>query len=102
MKRITRRDELTGDRYLIFKHSNRCLVSARAAGIVESLAPSLPVPVYQIIVHDERELSEAVAEELGVRHASPQVILVDGAAAVWHASHHGISTEAIRDAVGAR
>ena len=101
MKRITDYNELQGDRYLIFKHSNRCPVSARAERAVTSVENGLELPVYQVIVHDERELSQAIAETFGITHQSPQLILVAGGKAVWNESHHGITAEAINGAVTA-
>lgn len=64
----------------VFKHSTACPVSARAAREVEALESDLPV--YWVNVREQRELSTWIAEALGVRHESPQLILVrDGRAA---------------------
>jgi bacillithiol system protein YtxJ len=101
MKRITDYNELQGERYFIFKHSNRCMISARAERTVASVEDGLELPIYQVIVHDERELSQAIAETYGIAHQSPQLILVSGGKAVWNESHHGITAEAIDEAVAA-
>lgn len=64
----------------VFKHSTACPVSARAAREVEALETELPV--YWVNVREQRDLSDWVAATFGVRHESPQLILVrDGRAA---------------------
>ena len=98
MKQITKRSELDGSTFLIFKHSNRCPISARAARTVSSVEGELPVPTYTVIVHDARELSNAIAADFGVPHESPQLILIKDGKAVWHASHYEITADSIREA----
>ncbi len=46
-----------------------------------------------------RALSNHIAETLGVRHETPQVLLVKGGEVFYHASHFDISTGALREAV---
>jgi bacillithiol system protein YtxJ len=99
MTRITSLDDLKEERYLIYKHSNRCLISARAEREVASLADSLGIPIYTVIVHDDRDLSQSIAETFGVAHQSPQVILIAGGTVAWHASHQSITAAAINEAV---
>jgi bacillithiol system protein YtxJ len=88
----------------IFKHSNRCAISARAANrVAEYLAknpPGMP-PVYLIDVIASRPLSNAVAEATGVTHASPQMLLIRDRKAVWNASHGAITGDALTAALNA-
>jgi bacillithiol system protein YtxJ len=53
------------------------------------------VPIYQVDVVRHRALSQAIGARLGIRHESPQVILVQSGTAVWHESHFGVTAEAI-------
>jgi bacillithiol system protein YtxJ len=46
-------------------------------------------------------LSNAVAEQFGVRHESPQVLLIKDGRCVYDASHLGISATDIASQVGA-
>ncbi len=86
---------------LIFKHSTRCGVSAAARTQVEAFAESCPnTPVYLIDVVESRALSSAVAERFGVRHESPQVILVRDGKPVWHTSHFRITRNALAEHAG--
>lgn len=73
----------------VFKHSTTCPVSARAAREVEALESDLPV--YWVNVREQRELSNWIAEALGVRHESPQLILVRDGRAVKSWSHFEIT-----------
>lgn len=78
---------------LIFKHSTTCPVSAEAAREVALLVTDLPV--YQVNVREQRELSAWVAATYAVTHQSPQLILVrDGkAACCW--SHGEVRRAAV-------
>ena len=79
---------------LVFKHSTTCPTSAEAAREVAGLATDLPV--YQVNVREQRDLSNWVAAEYGVPHQSPQLILVAAGKAARSWSHWEIR----RDAVG--
>jgi bacillithiol system protein YtxJ len=50
-------------------------------------------------VIENRGVSNAVAERLGVEHQSPQMILVKDGQALWSASHHGIHAEKLREGI---
>lgn len=73
----------------VFKHSTTCPVSARAAQEVQAMQSELPV--YWVNVREQRELSNWVAEATGVRHESPQLILLRGGAAAKSWSHFEIT-----------
>ncbi len=78
---------------LIFKHSTRCPVSAAAHSRMqawERVLGEMAPPVYFVRVIESRELSNEIAVHLGVKHQSPQVILVRDGFALWNASHGGI------------
>lgn len=42
-------------------------------------------------VIEDRPVSNEIAARLGVKHESPQAILVRGGKAVWHASHRQVT-----------
>ena len=48
-----------------------------------------------LIILSYRALSNAIAEEFGVTHASPQVIVVKDGKAVYNNSHMGINYDEI-------
>lgn len=81
---------------IVFKHSESCGASWRAEASLGEGA--LPAPVLRLVVQRSRALSERLARLVGIRHESPQVlILVDGKAA-WHTSHSGVTRERVADA----
>lgn len=89
-----------GEHVLIFKHSTQCPISAaanRQVNTFESENPGVPVGVIRVI--EERPLSLSFAESIGVRHASPQVIVLLDGRPVWNASHYDITVESLADAV---
>jgi len=90
-----------GEAILIFKHSPTCGVSAQAHEEIGDLLANAPlaVPVYVISVRLQREVSEAVTRRFGIRHESPQVLLVHDGAVLWHASHFRVSAAEIQTAV---
>lgn len=85
---------------MIYKHSPRCGVSLNAADEVRRFAGSATeVPVYVVDVVRDRELAREVERRLGVRHESPQVILLRDGDAVWDASHRAVTARALADAL---
>lgn len=87
---------------LLFKHSLTCGASAHAYAELEKLLAGPPIEVDVVVVHVQtgRDVSDAVAERCGVRHESPQVLLLDHGRVIWHASHHRVTREAMAEAVG--
>ena len=87
---------------LIFKHSPTCGISTRAFSEVSAFADAHPdLPVVLVDVLAQHGLSQQIAVELRVPHASPQVILVAGGRPLWNASHGGVTSQAIAHALGA-
>lgn len=80
-----------------FKHSLTCGVSSAALREFERFAESAAAtPRFALIeVQPAREVSRALAEQVAVRHESPQVILVRGGEAVFEASHWDITRQAL-------
>jgi thioredoxin 1 len=78
---------------LLFKHSRYCGVSAEALDELQSHIESAPADVvYRMItVQTHRPISDAVAQRLGLRHETPQAILLRDGKIVWNASHFRIT-----------
>lgn len=88
---------------LVFKHSTRCSVSAGAhEALHRYLADARPTDCEVAIVHvvEDRPVSNAVAESTGIKHESPQAILIRDGKPVWHASHWTITYEFLCDKLG--
>ena len=92
---------LAAELALIYKHSPRCAQSLFARRQVKRFVELNPgVPIYMIDVVGNRDVSDAVARRVGVRHESPQVILLRRGGPLWHASHGGVRANAIAAALG--
>ena len=93
----------TSQPLLLFKHSTRCPISAGANREFEAYlnaAPNQGVIYGLIYVIEDREVSNAAAEMLGVKHESPQAILVKDGQAVWNTSHSRITSETLQGILG--
>lgn len=82
---------------LIYKHSSTCGTSAMAFEEVSELlrSPALPADVYLVHIQASRTVSRAVETLLGVRHESPQVLLVSHGQVLWHGSHFRVTAALI-------
>jgi bacillithiol system protein YtxJ len=82
---------------LLFKHSTRCSVSTFAKKILSSEyndEVGNKVDCYYLDLISYREVSNAIADKLGVQHESPQIVLVQNGKAIFDASHSSISLDA--------
>jgi bacillithiol system protein YtxJ len=86
---------------VLFKHSFTCGISAEALDeLVSHLdAPAAGVHYAMVTVQTHRELSNAVATRLGVRHETPQAILVRDGRVAWTASHFRVNASELRKAL---
>ena len=92
--RTTLDEALGSDRAVLYKHSTRCPVSSYVIDEVHEFAETHPDwNIYILKVVERRALSNAVADELGVIHQSPQAFVIKAGACVWHASHSDITAE---------
>ena len=81
---------------LVFKHSTRCPVSTAAHREVAEFRRRQPAAaVYVVHVVEQRDLSRAVAERTGVRHESPQAIVLAAGSVIWSDSHEGVTADAL-------
>ena len=109
---------------LLFKHSYTCGTSMealdelvahlndrgpeRSAPHDDSSAPhdgrsapheSRPPQYAMVTVQTHRAVSNAVAQRLGVRHETPQALLIRDGRVVWSASHFRVTAAAVDDAI---
>lgn len=86
---------------LVFKHSLTCGTSAWAHDELELWLDEAPSRADVVMVHVQtsRDVSNAITARVGVRHQSPQAILLVGGGVAWHASHHRLTRAALDDAV---
>lgn len=82
---------------LLFKHDPYCSVSDFAYGEIKRLGGDVP----WIDVAADQPISFEVARRTGVRHESPQVIVLRDGGAAWAASHWSIKADMVRAAIEA-
>ena len=85
----------------LLKHSSQCSISAevhaeysefdRQQGSNRSCSFAL------VRVIEERSLSNQLAEELGVEHKSPQLLLISNSKVIWHDSHWRLTLEKMNE-----
>ena len=87
---------------LLFKHSYACGTSAEAldeliAHLEEDKRHDTDYAVVTVQTH--REISNAVSARLGVRHETPQALLIRDRRVVWSASHFRVTADAVAKAL---
>lgn len=83
---------------IIFKHSTRCNISRASLDRLErnwkdDEAPE--VKLYFLDLLSYRQISDRIAEEFGVYHESPQVMIIKNEKATYDRSHFDIDYQQI-------
>jgi bacillithiol system protein YtxJ len=76
---------------VIFKHSTRCSISTLAKSRLDKAGLTGNMDFYYLDLLTYRSLSNKVAEEFGVYHESPQVLIIKDGKCVYDESHTGIT-----------
>jgi thioredoxin 1 len=79
----------------LFKHSDTCGISLDVFERVSAIIPDIRI----VVVQENRDVSNSIAERLGIRHASPQAFVLSQGKPIYHATHYGIDPEAIAKAL---
>jgi bacillithiol system protein YtxJ len=88
---------------LIFKHSTTCSISAAAKGKLERQwadAGLDDTKFYYLDLLRFRPLSAEIAQQFGVQHESPQLLLIQDGECRYSASHMGIRLSEVKSMVG--
>lgn len=80
---------------VIFKHSTTCPISAAAYDEMEQFKGEVAL----VEVQRARELSKEIEKKTGIRHESPQVIVLEKGKVAWTASHWKVTAQAVAEAV---
>jgi bacillithiol system protein YtxJ len=76
---------------VIFKHSTRCSTSQLVKSRLERVSQPQAIDFYYLDLISYRPISNKVAETFGVRHESPQILVIRDGKCVFEESHLGIS-----------
>ena len=83
--------------FLLFKFSMTCLSSLSAMKELRALETELPI--YVVIVQQDRLVSNTIEKDLGVKHESPQLLILKGGKGIWQATHHKIKKSLLNEAI---
>lgn len=87
---------------VIFKHSTRCGISKMVLNNFErgyDLPKDKDVKLYFLDLLANKNISNEVASKFGVRHESPQMIIIKDAKVVHHASHQSIDLQSVKEQI---
>lgn len=88
---------------ILYKHSPTCELSQWAARELARLVDEDDVTIHQVDVLQQRPLSRAIETHFGVRHESPQLLIIEDGTVAWHGSHRALSADRVRSVIaGAR
>ena len=78
---------------VLLKHSTTCGISSGVYREVENVAGDVNL----VVIQTHRDVSNEIAARTGVRHESPQAIVLRDGRPVYHASHYDIEAEHIEE-----
>jgi bacillithiol system protein YtxJ len=86
---------------LLFKHSRTCGISCEALDELHAhIEGAAAGAAYKLItVQSHRRISDEVAARFGIRHESPQAILLRDGQPVWTGSHFKITARQLDSAI---
>lgn len=96
---LSKSTEADNKAVLIYKHSTRCSVSLMAKRMLESNWDVENVPAYYLDILQYRGISNKLSDLFGIRHESPQVLLIKNGKCIYHDSHMGVSSENVKKAL---
>ncbi|UYZ62576.1 bacillithiol system redox-active protein YtxJ [Hymenobacter weizhouensis] len=88
---------------LIFKHSTSCSISAAAKSKLERQWPEADLSgatLYYLDLLRYRPISNEIAQQFGIRHESPQLLLIQNGECQYDASHMGIRLSEVKEVIG--
>lgn len=88
----------------LFKHSTSCPISAEAFQVFQEFIEAQQKPDLQfalVKVIEQRPVSNAIAEELQIKHESPQLFIIKNKHVIWHDSHWRITKEQLEEQLAA-
>ena len=87
-------------RTIVFKDSLTCDLSQWAAHQMSKLvAQDTDVTLHRLDVFSQRAFSLGIEARFGVRHESPQILIIEDGKVVWHASHRALTVDRVRAAI---
>jgi bacillithiol system protein YtxJ len=89
---------------LLLKHSTACPISAEALKefkiFISQAKRKMQFAMVKVI--ESRSVSNEIAEEMHLKHESPQVLLIRDQEVLWHTSHWNITVEKLEQEINSR
>jgi bacillithiol system protein YtxJ len=85
---------------VIFKHSTRCSISTMAKSRLERATEPDGIDFYYLDLIAHRNISNKIANDFDVEHASPQILVIKNGECVYDESHNAINMDEIVEVVG--
>jgi bacillithiol system protein YtxJ len=82
---------------LIFKHSTRCHISTMVKTRLERTEQPGGIDFHYLDLIQYRQLSGKIAEDFGIMHESPQILLIKNGACIYDESHNSIVMDDIKE-----
>jgi len=94
-------DELVAQRgrTVIYKHSPTCSLCDWSEHVLERFSTEEGIELQLVDVFADRAFSQEIEARFGVRHQSPQVLIIEDGNVLWHASHRGVAPDRVRAAL---
>jgi bacillithiol system protein YtxJ len=80
---------------VLFKHSVTCPISS---GVYYEVS-EVESDVNLVIVQKARDISNEIALKTGIRHESPQAIVLKNGKPIYHASHYDITAQDVENSL---
>jgi bacillithiol system protein YtxJ len=86
---------------IIFKHSIRCSISMMAKNRLDSTwtDPSTNVKLYYLDLIKFRPISNEIENRFGIKHESPQILLIKNGKCTFSVTHGNINSNVIQKAI---
>ncbi|CAN5389746.1 bacillithiol system redox-active protein YtxJ [soil metagenome] len=80
---------------VLFKHSLTCPISS---GVYQEIS-NADADINLIVMQRARNVSTALAEKSGIRHESPQAMVIKNGKPVYHASHYDVTASDVEESL---
>lgn len=80
---------------VLFKHSNSCEISSAVIDDVKQFDGEINL----VVVQTARDISNEIAARTGIRHESPQALVIKKGQPVYAASHYDITVEDLEESL---
>jgi bacillithiol system protein YtxJ len=84
---------------VLFKHSKRCGLSNVALKRIKKAANISAADFHFLDLISFRKVSDKIADEFGVCHQSPQILLIKDGTCIYNESHLGIDLNELKEQI---